>query len=71
MAQETYIIDCSVCGEVPGYVRLGPEDDLTGGPTAEGVVDEDEVETTRGPADRVRCPKCGRWVDRARVRPAG
>ena len=67
---EKYILQCPRCGRGEGYA---PTDTFyaDGDPeSADELIEDESVMTRRGPARRVRCPRCGSWVSPDRVRPS-
>ncbi len=71
MSDERYILECPQCGRVEGYrPDFSGEDDPFGVTSADSLIEEEIVSTPAGPAMRLRCPRCGRWVDPKRARPA-
>lgn len=69
MGEEKYVLNCPKCGRVEGIVPTGDEEDET---TAEAdvVIEREVVQTPAGISQRVRCPRCGKWIKADRVGPA-
>lgn len=72
MEGELYIIACPRCGSVEGFLPAGAEDRERDDMVAEveDFIEEREFDTDGGPVSRVRCPRCGTWVDADLARPA-
>ena len=70
MTGEKYVVDCPDCGPVEGYAPTELDDDDTGAADPETIIEEEVVRTPKGPARRLRCPRCGRWIPPDRARPA-
>jgi len=72
MLDEKYVLDCPSCGRIEGYVpsagRLG--DDPSEPDDADNLIESQVVQTITGPTTRLRCPKCGTWVEGDRGWPA-
>ena len=71
MQGELFIIDCPRCGRIEGYAPA-EEDDVD---PAVGDEDEsaDEVEffdRDGKPIHKIRCPRCGGWVQPERTQAA-
>ena len=69
MPEEKYVLNCPHCGRVEGFFFTGLEDDEAP-PDSDSEIQQQVVRTDCGPAVRVRCPRCGRWVKSDRVGPA-
>ena len=67
---ERYVLNCPHCGQVEGYVPDAFDVDGPGAAASDDVIEEEVVATPAGPATRIRCPRCGRWLRPDRARPA-
>ena len=70
MTGEKYLLDCPDCGQVEGYVPSDFDEDERAPADPDMIIEEDVVRTSAGPATRVRCPRCGRWIRPDRAHPA-
>ncbi len=71
MNGEKYIIRCPRCGDVEGYVAAcGEDEDDTGPGDADGDTEAVAFETEGHPITRIRCPRCGSWLNPEMARPA-
>jgi hypothetical protein len=62
VADQRYVLHCPHCGRVPGVAPVADPDD-TSDASSDDVIDEQTFESSGGPVTRVRCPRCGRWVN--------
>ncbi len=71
MGQEKYVVNCPGCGRVEGFVSsVNGYDDEEDSPEAEMSIEQQDVRTSGGQSTRIRCPRCGRWLQPDRIRPA-
>ncbi|MFW6061208.1 MAG: hypothetical protein ACOC93_00215 [Planctomycetota bacterium] len=64
---QRYSLDCPRCGRVEGVGQTGVEDLAS---TPEETIEERLVEDLEGhPERKVRCPRCGTWVEADRAHP--
>lgn len=62
MTTERFVLHCPTCGRVTGLAPTDDSDDAAGA-SGDDVIEEDVFESSAGPVTRVRCPKCGRWLN--------
>lgn len=61
------ILHCPRCGRVEGYLPAEDEEQPPG--AGEQEIEEETFEGFHGPQMRVRCPKCGQWLETKREEP--
>jgi len=69
MQEEKYVLNCPRCGRVEGYIASATDDE-DAGPESDALITEQHVRAVNGPATRMRCPRCGTWINPDRIRPA-
>lgn len=62
MTSERFVLHCPNCGQVPGVSPSDDPDDVDD-VSSDDVIDEEVFESEAGPVARLRCPRCGRWVN--------
>ena len=71
MTELKYVLNCPDCGRVEGFLAaVHAEEDDDAGLEPEMVIEQHVVKTPTGVTTRFRCPRCGRWVQSDRARPA-
>ena len=61
--EERYLIRCPNCGPIEGTLPENNYERDTGPETSDEEIETEEFETQGHPITKVRCPKCGAWLD--------
>ncbi len=62
MTGERFVLHCPTCGKVSGVAPTTDPDDIDD-VSSEDAIAEEVFESEAGPVSRVRCPRCGRWLN--------